>query len=398
MTEKYPITTWMPVYEDARQVLRVLETAQFSQWRSMNRTINEATWNPENKGVWVDPDNYIPKVLPADDQDLAYRIWREAHVKPHRTETSVALAQLHKLAVFDEGPITLTEAGKAFLRNDESTTANIDRYEGLFFILREVADRGPGRESLFLDSFREFLHQRTTFSPKKTGFQVLRTRQTNLIQRGLIERRGKNYQVTEAGIAYLMRHHQGDSNGVASDLAIQKLASDANRAVEKQLAAFLQSMDPYQFEHLIKHLLEEMGYDNVEVTSATNDRGVDVVADIELGISRVREVIQVKRQQANVGRGILDSLRGSLHRFDAVRATIITTSGFSTGAKDAAFEKGAPPITLIDGETLLDKLIEHDIGIRRREIRILEFDKASLSEFDTEEKLDDVSSELTESE
>ena len=39
-----------------------------------------------------------------------------------------------------------------------------------------------------------------------------------------------------------------------------------------------------------------MGYENVYVTAPSNDKGVDVVADIELGISKVREVIQVKRQ------------------------------------------------------------------------------------------------------
>ena len=53
-------------------------------------------------------------------------------------------------------------------------------------------------------------------------------------------------------------------------------------------------MDPYKFEHLIKLLLEDMGYENVEVTAPSNDGGVevtapsndggvDVTADIELG-------------------------------------------------------------------------------------------------------------------
>lgn len=40
----------------------------------------------------------------------------------------------------------------------------------------------------------------------------------------------------------------------------------------------------YAFEHLVKRLLEEMNYDDVEVTTRSNDGGVDVVADIELGI------------------------------------------------------------------------------------------------------------------
>ena len=34
----------------------------------------------------------------------------------------------------------------------------------------------------------------------------------------------------------------------------------------------------------------------------------------------------------------------------------------------AAFEAGAAPITLIDGETLVNLLMEHNIGVRRREL------------------------------
>jgi restriction system protein len=42
-----------------------------------------------------------------------------------------------------------------------------------------------------------------------------------------------------------------------------------------------------------------------------------VIAHIELGISSMREVIQVKRHKGNIGRRVLDELHGSLHRFNA---------------------------------------------------------------------------------
>ena len=43
---------------------------------------------------------------------------------------------------------------------------------------------------------------------------------------------------------------------------------------------------------------------------------------------------------------------------NAVRGTIITTGDVSRGTAQAAFERGAAPITLIDGEKLLDLLIQ----------------------------------------
>jgi restriction system protein len=125
-----------------------------------------------------------------------------------------------------------------------------------------------------------------------------------------------------------------------------------------------------------------MGYTEVEVTKPTNDKGVDVVGNIQLGISEVREAIQVKRQTRNIRRDILDLLRASLHRYRAVRGTVITLGGFAKGTKDAAFETGVAPITLIDGDRLLDLLIEHGIGVKKQQIEYIEFDPSRLTSFE----------------
>ncbi len=150
------------------------------------------------------------------------------------------------------------------------------------------------------------------------------------------------------------------------------------------LHTHLLEMDPFKFEQLVKLLLEEMGYENVATTSPTNDKGVDVVGTIELGISAVREVIQIKRHRGTIGRPVLDQLRGSLYRFNAVRGTVITTGRFSKGAEDAAFERGAPPITLIDGERLLDLLFDYQIGVNKKQVDYYEFASDKLNQFVTD--------------
>ena len=139
----------------------------------------------------------------------------------------------------------------------------------------------------------------------------------------------------------------------------------------------LHEMDPYAFEIMIAQLLDEMGYDDTEVTPRGNDKGVDVLATIEMGITTVKEVIQVKRFRANIQRPVLDALRGSLHRFRADRGTIITTGGFSKGTIDAAIEPGAAPITLIDGDRLVALLIEHGIGVHKRPVDLFELDASA---------------------
>ena len=138
-------------------------------------------------------------------------------------------------------------------------------------------------------------------------------------------------------------------------------------------------MDPFAFEHLIKRLLEEMHYQDVNVTKRSGDGGVDVVGEIEVGITSIREVVQVKRHRGTIPRKDLDALRGSLYRFNAVRGTIVTTSRFAKGTQKAALEPGTAPITLIDGGKLIDLLIEHGIGVRKRTVELLELDAAALS-------------------
>jgi len=88
----------------------------------------------------------------------------------------------------------------------------------------------------------------------------------------------------------------------------------------------------------------------------------------------------VKRHRRTVQRKDLDALRGSLHRFDAVRGTTVATSRFTKGTMKAAFSRSTAPITLIDGDKLVDLLIEDGIGIRKRTMEILSIDLDDLSQ------------------
>lgn len=125
-------------------------------------------------------------------------------------------------------------------------------------------------------------------------------------------------------------------------------------ASQGALVARLREIEPRELEKLVHELLVKMGYEEVRLTPATNDKGVDVVARSSQRLSRDLVVVQVKRyaSENSVGRPTLDALRGSMHRFDAHRGTIVTTSNFTQDARRAAKEKGASPITLINGREL----------------------------------------------
>ncbi|MBN1945756.1 MAG: restriction endonuclease [Bradymonadales bacterium] len=59
--------------------------------------------------------------------------------------------------------------------------------------------------------------------------------------------------------------------------------------VRDSLRELLLDMDSFAFEQLVERLLEEMDYQNLEVTTRSGAGGVDVVADVKLGITSVRK-------------------------------------------------------------------------------------------------------------
>ena len=390
-------TPLLPKYSQARSFLRILEGVPYSQYRDTYNEISSQQGNPQEQVDWLDPEMWISERLGGSERELAERIWRESkqNLNPRYILGCWYIVIKHDLLARNQIDIlTITDRGRRFLDEGEpDVSVQIDNDEGILEILRTVAEKGPGRRSEFLDEYTAYCQQRTTIHSLNTIKSYLYNRLQNLIERGFVAERGQSYEVTDDGLAYLdsVGYLLVDaSTGLKPKLDIRKLAKEMRDKAREQLFEYLAAMDPFKFEELIKLLLEEMGYEEVTVTSATNDKGVDVVAYIELGISSVREVIQAKRHKGSINRTVMDQLRGSLHRFEAVRGTIITTGRFSSGVQQAAFERGAAPITLIDGEKLLDLLMDHQIGVVRRTVEYYDFDSSKLLQFES----DSVSEEL----
>jgi restriction system protein len=266
----------------------------------------------------------------------------------------------------NNGVYQLTEVGKEFVSDPiSSIIRKIDTEEGLIQILRQLSLISGGKRADLLDEWGKYTKYNSNIKQDSVRKDYLRRRLVNLIDRKYVERDGTTYHITEKGLGYLQSVEDIAPNPtVNKETQLNKDIEAFNKDQRTLLKKFLAETTPYQFENIIKDLLSAMGYDDVTVTSQTNDKGVDVTGISQNGITTVKEVIQVKRNtSSNITRPILDALRGCLHRFDAFQGTIITLSDFAKGAKDAAFEKGAAPLTLINGDKLIELLIKNNIGI-----------------------------------
>ena len=154
-------------------------------------------------------------------------------------------------------------------------------------------------------------------------------------------------------------------------LAIQ----NQNELVKSKLKEKIHEMDPFQFEYLVAELLEKIGYEQVEVTKRTGDKGIDVVGNLTVGgLTDVKTVIQVKR--FGVGNNIagkhITQLRGSA-AIDQ-RGLIITTSDFTKGAIEEARAPNKMPVALVNGKKLNNLLLKYKVGVKEEIVSVFSID------------------------
>jgi restriction system protein len=372
-------TPWFPTYSEVKHLLPLLDGVPKADVVGMNNTLYEQMGTPQNPVDWTEPNIWIPQRLKGTFEALAMRIWKNSGetVNPRYLYGSYMLINTYALLETDTSNVyRLQERGRAFLANDMTLIRELDDVEGILELLVILSGKTKAKRADILPQWSAFLKEHSNYKTDSSIQDTLRNRLINLVDRGLVERNGNNYTLSSTGQTYL------------SSLPIENLnpRRDVQRAVEVfneqqrlTMRAMLEKMHPYKFEHLVRDLLEAMGYEDVIVTKQSGDKGVDVVATVQFGITTITEVVQVKRYKGNVTRDEIDKLRGALVYQKAIRGTLITLGGFSKGCAEASVYPGGAPIGLIDGEKLLELLEKHEIGIRRVSLPLLELDEEALS-------------------
>lgn len=124
------------------------------------------------------------------------------------------------------------------------------------------------------------------------------------------------------------------------------------------------------FEQLVLDVLRAMGYGGPEgsierLGGHGGDEGVDgVVREDALGLDLI--YVQAKSWEQTVGRPDVQKFFGALHGKRATKGVFITTSKFSSEARD--FAQGVTPrVILVDGRQLAELMIEHGVGVNVRQ-------------------------------
>jgi len=160
----------------------------------------------------------------------------------------------------------------------------------------------------------------------------------------------------------------------SSDESIVPTAPLEEVAWHEQLHKTLLSLQPDAFERLVQRLLRESGFIQVQVTGKSGDGGIDGVGIARIsGFLSFHVLFQCKRYQGSVTASQIRDFRGAMQgRTD--KGLFITTGTFTRDAIKEATRDGAPPIDLIDGEQLVQRLKELRLGVKITMIESVEVD------------------------
>ena len=164
---------------------------------------------------------------------------------------------------------------------------------------------------------------------------------------------------------------------------VEQIEDGINRIHDDVGAALIQRLrdgHPDFFEEAVVKLLLKMGYGGAEQRGrrigGSGDGGVDGVIDQDaLGLDRI--YVQAKRYADgnNVGRETIQAFVGALHGVGASRGVFITTSTFTSGARQYA-ENVPSRIILIDSDRLVSLMIKYRVGVQvKQSYDVVELDE-----------------------
>jgi restriction system protein len=148
--------------------------------------------------------------------------------------------------------------------------------------------------------------------------------------------------------------------------AIEAAHQNLRQTLADELIQTIKNCSPAFFERLVIDVLVKMGYggtrkDAGKAIGKSGDGGIDgIINEDRLGLDVI--YIQAKKWEGSVGRPELQKFAGALQGRRAKKGIFITTSTFTNEAKDYVSQIDSK-ITLIDGETLSQLMIDYNVGI-----------------------------------
>jgi restriction system protein len=182
----------------------------------------------------------------------------------------------------------------------------------------------------------------------------------------------------------LVKTPTSESAVASPDDRLGEALSELRSSVALELLESLAAVSPSFFETIVLDLLHRMGYGanraDLQRVGGSGDGGIDGVISLDkLGLEKV--YVQAKRWQGTVGRPEVQAFYGALAGQRANKGVFITTSGYT--AQAIGFAKSVERVVLVDGSRLVELMIDHEVGVFARTVKIPKIDSDYFDEEST---------------
>lgn len=159
------------------------------------------------------------------------------------------------------------------------------------------------------------------------------------------------------------------------DDRLEAAVAELRETTSTELLEVLGQVSPKYFETIVLDVLHRMGYgasrSDLQRVGGSGDGGIDGVISLDrLGLEKV--YVQAKRWQNPVGRPDVQGFYGALAGQRATKGVFITTSSFTPQAIE--FARSVERIVLVDGAKLTELMIDYEVGVTMRPIRVPKLD------------------------
>ena len=168
------------------------------------------------------------------------------------------------------------------------------------------------------------------------------------------------------------------------DDRLEEARLELRSSVAAELLDSLKAASPSFFETVVLDVLHRMGYGasraDLQRVGGSGDGGIDGVISLDkLGLEKV--YVQAKRWQQTVGRPEVQAFYGAIAGQRANKGVFITTSSYTPQALD--FAGSVDRIVLVDGKRLAELMMDHEVGVTSRVIRVPKIDSDYFDEEST---------------
>lgn len=159
------------------------------------------------------------------------------------------------------------------------------------------------------------------------------------------------------------------------DDRLEAAVAELRAATRRELLEILSQVSPQFFETIVLDVLHKLGYgtsrSDLARVGRSGDGGIDGVISLDrLGLEKV--YVQAKRWKNPVGRPDVHAFYGALAGQRANKGVFITTSTFTAQATE--FARSVDRLVLVDGNRLAELMIDYEVGVTMRPIRVPKLD------------------------